>query len=99
MPKGKPAVIVLDPAWLVTQLWPILTPDAVNPIVPFKASAVILDRGEHGITVGSLRPDDEFQFSSAEIFIPWKFVMGILWHEDCESLKRTIGFGSMNVPG
>jgi hypothetical protein len=63
-----------------------------NKFVSLLGSALA---GDHGVTVKSLRSDNpKFRFSQARVFIPWRYVEGILWHPDIGGMQAEAGFTS-----
>jgi hypothetical protein len=52
---------------------------------------LVLESGDsHGLFVQSTSTDETA--AKCKIFIPWKYVEGILWNEDFEEIETRMGF-------
>ena len=54
---------------------------------------VIDTRNSRGILVRS-RQKQEIGGRGSELFIPWKYVEGIVWPDDIAEIENRIGFGN-----
>jgi hypothetical protein len=89
---GKRAVLVLSPEWLNTSLCQFVSEgDAKSKRGLLVIIVDVLETDNaHGLFVKSTLKE---RIGDSEIFIPWKYVEGIVWNDD-PNISRRFGFSA-----
>jgi hypothetical protein len=87
------AYVLVSANWPGRSLYKFLSEKPPQEAMPIGIVGVAVVDG-HDVTITSLRADTpQFNFSQSKVFVPWRYVEGILWHTDIGGVsEQMVGF-------